>query len=57
MHICLAIMDMGPGPRGKAQGAVGRDLGDSLGLGPGALGPGPGPTCVMAEHMCIMGNQ
>ena len=38
MHICSAIVDMGPGPRTKAQRAVGRGLRDQA---PRALGPYP----------------
>ena len=54
MHICLAIMDMGPGPGTRAQKLLGRDLGDRSFW---ALGPGPGPISIMAEHMCIKGIQ
>ena len=38
----------------KAQGAVGRGLGDPAAW---ALGLGPGPISIMAEPMCIKGNQ
>ena len=43
----------GPVPRTKAQGAVGRGLGD---LAPCAPGPGPGPICMRIAHMCIKGH-
>ena len=47
MHICSVIMDMGPGPRTRAQ---------KLRI-PRGLGLCPGPIFIMAEHMCIKGNQ
>ena len=47
-------LDVGPGPRTKAQKLLGRDLG-ARSFWP--LGPGPGPISIMAEHMCIKGNQ
>ena len=52
MHICLAIMDMWHGA--NAQGAVGWDLGNPAHW---SLGPGPGHTSIIAEDMCIVGNQ
>ena len=54
MHICSAIMDMGPGRRTNAQKLLGRGLGARSFW---ALGRGPGPISIMAEHMCISGNQ
>ena len=41
----------GNGPGTWAQGP--RSVLDIL----GSLGPGPGPISIMAEHMCIKGNQ
>ena len=58
---CLSIaLDMymlshnGYGPGTQAQGPK------AVGPGHGGLqlsGPGPGPISIMAEHMCIKGNQ
>ena len=53
MHICSAIMDIGPAPRPKAQGPrscrSSRPLPiSSLGLGPWGLGAGP--ISSVAEH-------
>ena len=39
--LCSAIMDMGPGPRTKAQGAAGPGPGGPQLLGPWALVTGP----------------
>ena len=53
MHICSAIMDTGPGPKTKAQKLLAGPGGPQV-LG---LGHGPGPLFIMAEYMCITGNQ
>ena len=44
----------GYGPRLRAPKLLGRDLGDRSFW---ALGPGPGPIPIMAEHMGIKGNR
>ena len=44
----------GYGPGTRAQKLLGRDLGDRSFW---ALGPDPGLISMMAEHMCIKGNQ
>ena len=44
----------GYGPETKAQKLLGRGLGARSFW---ALGLGPGPISIMAEHMCIKGNQ
>ena len=54
VHICSAIMDMGPGPKPKAQKLrPPRSRPSSV----WALVLGPAPISIMAEHMCIKGNQ
>ena len=54
MHICSAIMDMGPGPKAQGPSPAGPRPG-----GPQLLGSvlGYGPISIMAEHMSIKGNE
>ena len=54
MHICAAILDVGAGPRPRAQKLLGQGL---VARSFWALGLGPRPVSIMAEHMCIRGNQ
>ena len=54
MHTCSAMMDTGPGPSTKAQKLLGRRLGAHSFW---ALGLGSGPISILAEHMCVRGNQ
>ena len=51
MDISSAVMDMGPGPRHKAQGAF------WIYYAPWAFVIGPGPISSMDADMCINGNE